>query len=388
MDSRILAFSVAEYRDRTRRVQDRMAELGLDALLCHSFDSTCYLTGLQSVMGPAKYFMTVVPAEGDPFLLGQDFELHNARLTSWVEDLTAHPVFEDPVEASRVLLAGRGLAGKRLGVEMKRLCMNPLQFASLRQALPEAQLVDASSLVPSIRMLKSAAELDYMRRACRISSRAMEAAVGAVAEGRTDNEVAAVAVEVCFREGGEFFCLEPIVSLGDRSSVPHSSFAGNRARSGDLCFIEIGANIQRYSGPLIRTVALGEPDAEVSRAGAEAAASLNAVIAAMRPGVTAQAVAFEGRKAWEWTASHPEYVWNGAYAYSVGLGFPSDWCWCDAWLFIHEREEAVLQPGMVFHCTNNIRRPGVFGLGISETVAITDSGAEVLTSFDRRLLVR
>jgi Xaa-Pro aminopeptidase len=43
---------------------------------------------------------------------------------------------------------------------------------------------------------------------------------------------------------------------------------------------------------------------------------------------------------------------------------------------------------MVFHCTNNVRKGGVFGMGISETVAITETGNEVLTDYPRHLIIK
>ena len=43
---------------------------------------------------------------------------------------------------------------------------------------------------------------------------------------------------------------------------------------------------------------------------------------------------------------------------------------------------------MVFHCTNNIRKAGVFGMGISETVVITETGCELLTNCPRQLFVK
>src|SRR5688500_5182115 len=144
---RNLSFSVDEYRSRVARVQRRMLEQDLDALLCHDFASICYLTGFQSIMGTAKYFMAVVPREGAPCLLGQDFELYNARIGCWLDDLVPYAVFADPVAASRALLLERGLSDKRLGLELRAPCLTPECFAGLREAIRRAELLDASDLV-------------------------------------------------------------------------------------------------------------------------------------------------------------------------------------------------------------------------------------------------
>lgn len=382
---RNLSFTVEEYRSRVKKVQREMAKVGMDALLSHNFPSICYLTGFQSIMGTAKYFMAVVPKEGDPWLLGQSFEMPNALIHCWLEDKIGYELFIDPIEASRKLLVERGLADKRLGLEMNTLCLSAASCERLKQALPRATFLDASNVVASVRAVKSSTEIDYLRQASRITSGAMGKALEEAKIGKTDNDIAAAAMDYCVRHGGEFFCLEPIVSLGGRSGVPHCTFGRNKIKPGDLCFIEIGACIHRYSGALIRTFSIGKPGPIQQRVCDEIEASLNAVIANLKPGIPAREVALKARKPWEWTYTNQELFWNGAYGYSTGLGFPPDWG--DADLNIREEDLTILQPGMVFHCTNNIRKGGVFGMGISETVAITETGCEVLTDFPRHLFV-
>src|SRR5690242_8595612 len=97
-----------------------MAERDLDALLCHDFPNICYLTGMESVLW-TKYFLAVVPREGDPILLGQAFELPNALFCAWTEDNVGHDLRADPVAATRDLLVARGWHDKRLGIERRAL---------------------------------------------------------------------------------------------------------------------------------------------------------------------------------------------------------------------------------------------------------------------------
>jgi Xaa-Pro aminopeptidase len=381
-----LPFAREEYAARLRKVQDEVGRANLGALLCHSFGNICYLTGLQSVMGPEKYFMLVIPDQGAPFLLGQAFELHNANLGCTVDDLTGFEIQADPVEESRKLLASRGMHNKRLGLEFKSRGITPHSYLGLRRALPQADIVDASELVNNVRAIKSPAEIEMIRKAGALTSGAMSRALDEASVGKTDNDIAAAAIEYCVRQGGEFHCLEPIVSLGKRSGVPHCTFGRNTIRAGDLCFIEIGACMNRYSAALIRTVSFAEPEPFQRRVCDEIQASLEAVLENLRPGIPVREVAQEARKAWDWTFTRPDLFWNGAYGYSIGLGFPSDWG--DADLSIREDRTTILQPGMVFHCTNNIRKAGEFGMGISETVAITEFGCELLTDCPRHLFVK
>ncbi len=359
----------------------------LDALLCHNVASTCYLTGFQSIIGAGKYSATLVLRDGDPILIAQDFEMYNAQISCWLDDEKkfAYKLFEDPIDLTRHLLLEKGLERGRVGIETGQSCLTHDEFESLTRAMPEAQFDNATSIVANVRAIKSPEEINYIRNAAIISSGAMEAVMQLAGEGKTDNDLAAAAMEYCVRHGGEFFCIEPIISLGARSGVPHCTFTRNRVKNGDLCFVEIGACIQRYSGPIIRSFSVGEPGDFERRVCDEIQASLEAVIENLRPGIRARDVALRSRAPWEWTFTHQELFWNGAYAYSIGLGFPPNWG--DSPILVREQDQTILKPGMVFHCTNNVRKGGVFGVGISETVVITETGCEVLTCCPRHLYI-
>ena len=119
----------------------------------------------------------------------------------------------------------------------------------LRDALPDAEWIDASGTIERLRSVKSAEELDALRAAGRISSAGMAAALAAVREGATDNDVAAAAAEAVIAAGGEHFSIVPIVTSGRRSGIPHTSFRRNRLERGDPVFIEVCGTWSRYAAP-------------------------------------------------------------------------------------------------------------------------------------------
>ena len=77
--------------------------------------------------------------------------------------------------------------------------------------------------------------------------------------------------------------------------------------------------------------------------------------------------------------------WGGDYGYPVGAGFPPHWG--DYTCRIRVGNPMVLQPGMVFHQPIALRLPGKVGVAFSETILITDTGCEALTSVERKLAV-
>jgi Xaa-Pro dipeptidase len=379
-DLQRLAFDVTEYRRRVRRVQEILAERDLDALLCHHFPSICYLTGMQSVLW-TKYFLAVVPREGDPILFGESFELPNALYCVWTPDLVGFELGADPVAATCDLLKARGLTGKRLGIETNYLSARV--YLRLCDALVDSMLIDASDVVDRVKIIKSAPEIAHLRHAARLTSVGMTAALRTVEEGVLDQEVARAAYDTLIGGGSEHMALDPIVTVGARSGIPHSTHGRVRIERGDTVLVELGANIHRYTAASFRCAFAGPPPAQVSFMADACVTSLNALIGAMRPGAVADAVAATVDRVWpEATA---RYVWHGYYAYSLGIGFPIDWNDCP--VVVRRGESFVLEPGMVFHCTTSLRDTAKYGTAFSETVVITETGAEILTDVPRALVV-
>lgn len=385
MPAKQLAFTVSEYQARVRKVQQALAAKGLAGLLVDNLASICYLTGLES-FAVHKYWLCLLPAVGDPILLTQDFESHNALLYSWVKQVETYALFTDPVKATVDLLKAQKLDGKSLGIELGPLSSISIQdYLRLREALPKAKLIDATNVVPCVGGIKSPAEIAYIKEAARISSAAMKAAIDAIQEGKTDNDIAAVAAERLIRDGSEYMCYQPIVTVGARSGIPHSTFHRVPIRRGDPVFMEFGACVNRYSAPIMRTAVVGKPPDKMKRMFAMCLASVSSSIEHLKPGAVTGEVATRSEKA---IGTLPKgWVWHGYYAYSIGLGFPPEWGDCEE-IEVVVGNKAVLRPGMVFHCSTSIRDPGKLGTTCSETVLITDKGCEVLTSLPRELFVR
>src|SRR5215218_2091841 len=272
-DLQRLAFDVAEYRRRVRQVQEILAERDLDALLCHHFPNICYLTGMQSVLW-TKYFLAVVPRKGDPILFGESFELPNALYCAWTDDLVGYELGDDPIAATRRFLEARGLATKQLGIETSYL-RAPV-YLRLYDALSGATLVDASDVVDLVKVIKSEPEIAHLRQAARLTDAGMSAALGAVAAGALDQEVARAAYDALIGGGSEHMAIDPIVTVGARSGIPHSTHARVQMERGDTVLVELGANIHRYTAASFRCAAVGKPSDQVLFMADACIASLNA----------------------------------------------------------------------------------------------------------------
>ena len=319
------SFPADEYTQRCDKVQAEMAARDLDALLCYSFPNICYLTGIESVLW-YKYFLAIVPGAGSPILMAQDFEMPNALIRSWVEDRVTYGLDEDPVAATVRLLEERGLAGKRLGIETYPWAMPVPTYLQLREALPHAKLIEANDLVATVKVIKSPAEIECIRQAASLTSRGMRAAIAAFEEGRTDNDVAAAGYETMIAGGSETMCLDPIVTVGEWSGVPHSTHCRRVIHRGDPGLLEMGACIHRYTAASMRTAVAGPPSDDIRRAADACITSLNTCIEHMKPGEPAGEIALGADRSWAEISTR--LIWHGIYGYSLGLGFPPDWNDC------------------------------------------------------------
>ena len=164
----------------------------------------------------------------------------------------------------------------------------------------------------------------------------------------------------------------------------HTTHKRHTIQPGDNVLLEIGACVQRYTAPQMRTLTVGPPAAEVRAAADACLAALNAVLEAMGPGVAARDAAEAGWR--ELSAAGDDLVFHGTFGYGIGAGFPPNWA--DGSGFIRSDEDSVLEPGVVFHHPVAVRRLGEFGVAFSETSVITEDGCEVLTHGPRELIER
>jgi len=379
-----MAFSDAEYRERLARVRRAMVEQGLDLLLLHHLPSVCYLTGYQTPVSD-WYNCLIVPLEGELTLQVCDFEVGLALVHTNVTRILSvrWNRMDDAADQLVGLLREARVEGGRIGIEPRRPGLNAHTYQLLHDRFPRADFRDASDLVPRVRTVKSPAELECMRQAARFSVAGMEAAVRAMRPGVTENAIAAAAAEAMIQAGSEFFCTDPWVRAGHRSGIIHATYKRHFVKPGDPVIIELGAVYQRYTAPLYGTTVMGRPPDRLRRLADTALATLALLYENVRAGRTVDEVARAAAKGLR--DVDPEVYLSEYHAYPVGLGFPPEWSEHSVWIV--EGSEEVLRPGMTFHGVRSLRVPGLMAAGFSETIAVTETGCEILTPHRRELAV-
>jgi len=378
-----LAFSVGEYEGRVARIRQEMARRGLDALLVHTPENICYLSGYQTP-GYYMYQVLVLPLTQPPLLITRLIEQTNVFGFSWFETSVTYTDGQDPIALTVEALREAGLTRRRIGLEMGAWFLTVNQSERLMALLPEATWLDASGTVEAARAVKSAAEIAHLRRAAAVASLGMRAGLDRIEPAATERQVAAAIHEAMIGTGGEHMGMPPFVSSGSRTMlVHHTSYSAEPFARGDVVFIELSACVWRYTAALLRCAFLTPVDPEIERRARVSLDALNVAIEAVRPGATSGEV----HEAWHRAVVKGGYAINKRAGYSLGVTFAPDWG--EGYLLdLKEGDPTVLVPGMVFHIPSSIRIDGRQSVGVSETVLVTERGHEVLTELERRFFDR
>jgi Xaa-Pro dipeptidase len=123
-------------------------------------------------------------------------------------------------------------------------------------------------------------------------------------------------------------------------------------------------------------VFIGQPTDMVLAANETSKSALAAAKDAVRPGAPAREV-FEAGSSVINNSGLP-YKQGRRIAYGIGVAFPPGWDEGDI-LSINSEETMPLQAGMTFHLITTMRLPGIGAFGCSDTVLVTETGAETLT---------
>ena len=385
MDSMSLAkrlvFSEAEYRERLARVRRQMEQAEVEVLLILGPENVFYLTGHQT-FGYQSYQCCVLSLYADPVLVLRFLESFNAQAFTWVAEVEIWDDHEDPTQVTARVLAARGWHQQRVGCDDAALFFPPMVRQRLGAAL-QGRLLSTPGLVERCRAIKSPAEIEYMRKAAVYTDLGMAAALAAVRSGASENDVAATAFAALTRAGSEYVQIQPVVTSGWRSGIPHTTYQRRILEPGDCVPIELTGTHHRYVSPLMRTAVVGRPDPKVAEMYAVCEEALAATVAAIRPGTTAGAVDDVARDIITRAGYYPS--WRKRTGYSVGCSFPPDWGEGHI-VSLRHRDDTPLQPGMVFHIPIALRDYAVAGVGISETVLVTDDGRQPLGRSPRELV--
>lgn len=339
----MLHFSPDEFAHRRARLQAEMAERKLDALLLFAQDSMYWLTGYDT-FGFCFFQCLVVKADGEMRLLTRSADLRQARHTSNIETIVlwrdrggANPAIE-----LRDVMDDMGLLGARIGVEWATHGLTAANGRLVEEKLDSfGTLSDASDLVPTLRLVKSEAEIALVREAARMGDDAFEAMLPLVREGADEAALLEALQGSILRAGGDYPANPFILGSGEDALLCRYRSGRRTLGAQDQLTVEWSGVRAHYHAPAMRTIIVGRPLMRHEELFAAAEEGLRAVEEVMRPGQSFGDVFDAHARVME---EHDVVRHRlSACGYSVGARFAPSWM--EPQMFVSGNAESI-QPGM------------------------------------------
>ena len=389
-----MMFTKEEYLARLAKVKASMAEKGIDVLLVTDPANMCYLMGHNAWSFYVHQMVVVAQDDEMPRFMGRYMDAFAGVVkTTWLDKdhVHAYPDYYvqsptiHPMDYMANVLKDLGYGNKTIGLEMDNYWFTARAYESLKKGMPDAKFVNGDLIVNWVKIIKSDAEIELIRRAGKIVDRAMQAGIDAFHPGARQCDVAAAIVNAQIRGtdeyGGDYSAIYPLMPSGETAGAPHLTWNDSRYPDKMSMYIEIAGCHQRYHCPMSRTVCLGDPPKEVDKAAKVTIEGLQAALDTIKPGALCEDV----EAAWRTTVAKYGVEKESRIGYSTGLNYPPDWGEHTASL--RPGDKTVLHPNRVFHCI-----PGMyyddFGISISQCIRVTETGYERMSNFPFDLVIK
>ena len=369
-----------EYKERVQKAAALMRRDGLDVMFVNSTESDYanarYFTGYWPVFERSG---CAISAAGDAALLvgpesaefGADrnkldklFVLREYRESANPEypELNCH-TFHD-------VLKGIGVTGSKLRIGVASyLDTSVVIFNGIRNAFPNAEIVDAGHIMTELRSIKSDAEVACLKEGYRIAELATQQVIKEIRPGMTELQMVGVAQRVVYEQGAEYEGLPMYVfsEASTRHCISRSSY--RQFNKGDIVQLNLSAKIDGYSASIGFPIVLGKLE-----------------------GHRRDVVLF-GRQAHNWVESQIKCgmaasdIAKMAYQYYVDNGFGENFVYgplhgtglCEVEApWVETSSTYNFKPGMCFQI-DTFAATNEFGVRWEKGICIRENGIEVLS---------
>ena len=386
-------FTVKEYKNRLKKVQSEMQKKGIELLISQDTANINYLTGYDAWSFYYSQCVIVHVNSDEPLCFVRAQDAGGAFITTYLkkeniiiyDEKYIHTWPTHPYDALVDLIRKKKWDKINIGVEMDAHYFTAYCYEKLKKGLPNAKILDSERLVNWVRVEKSIAEIEYMKKAATISEMAMKTAMETISPDVRQCDAVAEIQRTLFRGtpeyGGEYASIATLLPTGKGTSASHLTASDKKFVNGEATIIELSGTYKRYHAPMARTINLGKPDQKKLDAMKATNEALEEGINASKPGKTANDVA---EKFWGVLDKYGIKK-ESRTGYSIGIGYPPDWG--EHTLNIYKGDMTELKPNICYHMIA-VMQFGDWGVESSESIRITESGNELLCNFSRDLHVK
>lgn len=387
--------SIQERDRRYKIVRGEMAKRGIDCLLLPA--NTGRWEQLQadsrylsSIGGFATEVFTVFPLEGEvtAYIFNRAAWWQQAQ--NWVKDVRdgRNRWGENAIERLTELGLHKGTIGIAGLAGLFRAPEGIIPYSSVKaiqEAFPHAKLVNTTEMMQEVRAIKSPEEVSFLERSAEIIEKTIETMVQTVAPGVSEKELYGAMVQTMLANGGE---LPTLFFLSAGADIFNSSFVPTdyRLQNGDRLINEIEAKYGGYAAQAVSPMVLGAPSEAYQEMIDLSLACFNAILHAMKPGVTFGWL-FDIYRDMVDCQGKGKYLWSHPMMHARGLGDDGPALLGDKDL---ERFSKIkLQAGMTFILKPQVRAAqGKGRASIGDTVVVAEGGARRLGKRELKLIVK
>lgn len=373
-----------ELQSRRERTCTTLRERGLHALLVFRQESSFYLTGFDT-FGYCFFQCLYLGADGTVTLFTRAPDLRQARHTSDIEDIRIwrDRSGTDPAEQLVEILAEHGCRSARIGVEFDAYGLTAYNWRRLERALDDfCEIEDASDIVSSQRVVKSPAEIEYVKRAAALADDALDAGLSEISPGAWEGDILAAMQGAVFRGGGDYPGNEFIIGAGEDALLCRYFSGRKHLQNNDQITLEWAGAYRRYHAAMMRTVIVGKVDPEHRRMHAAAVEAMEACETALAPGEPIGRV-FDAHARVADANGLREHRLN-ACGYSLGTTFTPTWM---DWPMLYTGNPVIAEADMIFFLHMIfVNSDNGHAMTLGHTVRVTDSGSERLSRSSLDLL--
>lgn len=378
-------FSAEEFASRRSHARGAIGAAGFDWFIAFHPVSIRWLTG-SDAKSYQEFQCLLISAEPGPVtVLTRDGERNEFLDDALVDDLHTWGGGEpdDPIAALNRVMTSLGMKRARIGIEVPGFYLHLQHYVRIKQLLGDSLVAEATNLIHDLTLVKSAAELDYIREAARIADIGMTRFAASLLRGRSELEIAGEVYHALLTSGSGMAASPMNLVSGERSCFSHGAPTDRRLRHGDFGNVEFGATFKRYTSTIGRQFCIGPPSSRmrdlfdlVRRAADACIAEIRAGVAAVAPHEAAKRIIADAG------LNHGRVHLSG---YGLAPGSPPTWA---EPVHLFGGSTYTLQAGMVVTV-----EPPVFlgeeklGARLIDNVIVTETGCELLSRFHRDLIV-
>jgi len=371
-----LHFSNQEFKKRKLATLMSMKEQNLDALLMFRQESMFWLTGYDT-FGYVFFQTLILDQKGNIILLTRAPDLRQAQNTSNIEDIRiwVDKDQSNPTDDLKIILDELNLKGKKIGIEYEAYGMTGRNALRLNKSLEGyCEVEDKSELITKHRVIKSAEEIIYVKKAAELADKALDEAWKYTKAGASEAKILAEMQRVVLENGGDYPANEYIIGSGPNALLCRYQAEKRNLSNTDQLSLEWAGTFKHYHSAMFRTIPIGKADPKHIKMHEACVEALNNCANTLIPGKKAGDVFDIHAKTFDDLGYNKARM--NACGYSLGSTFSPNWM---DWPMLYTGNPYKIVPGNVFFMHMILMdSDNELAMNLGETYLVTENGNERL----------